>query len=247
MARLTPALAALVLLLGVSPAQADTFVMEAQADIDGDGANESIKLELTADDGYKLIIDGSSVLGSLDSGAPDGFKVVDIRTTDAVKEVAVHAPGPSSDDEYRLYWLKGTAIKEVGHLARWPEFPGNGSVYVDRWEGFWRERDRWTLVPATHKLVKVPQEFHSVDQECTAKEAFPLAWKRSAPGVVAEVVAAGTKARVVLAAAPERRGCGKEGGPFFCRWYLLRSETGILGWARLKDFYEKVDGLLWAD
>ena len=31
-----------------------------------------------------------------------------------------------------------------------------------------------------------------------------------------------------------------------CDWFLFKTEDGIQGWCRLKDFRDNVDGLIWA-
>jgi hypothetical protein len=31
-----------------------------------------------------------------------------------------------------------------------------------------------------------------------------------------------------------------------CDWFLIKTEDGIQGWCRLKDFRDNVDGLIWA-
>jgi len=82
------------------------------------------------------------VKGELSMGGADGFIIIDIDTSDKYKEIAVHTPGPSDDDEYIIYWYDGNSIKEVGRVSRWPTFPGNGIVYVDDWMGFWMKRDK---------------------------------------------------------------------------------------------------------
>ncbi|MCI5212227.1 MAG: hypothetical protein D3910_26375 [Candidatus Electrothrix sp. ATG2] len=153
----------------------NTFVKSAEVDLNGDGTPEHIRVsEITESGDFLLKIEQASITGKLDSGAADGFIIVDIDTGDKHKEVAVHTPGPSSDDEYLIYWYDGKSIKNTGRLARWPEFLGNGIVHVKNWMGFWSQNNKYVLDKKTRKLHLVPQDMYYVGVEVDVKESFPI-------------------------------------------------------------------------
>jgi hypothetical protein len=94
-------IAALTLSSPLTPdaATAQTFSMSASADLDGDGKVDKITLQPIADDSsrYRLRVGSASIEGKLGDEA-DGLQVIDLDTRDRFREIAVHTPGPSSDD-----------------------------------------------------------------------------------------------------------------------------------------------------
>jgi hypothetical protein len=163
---------------------------------------------------------------------------VDIDTSDKYKEIAVHNPGPSEDDEYAIYWYDGKSIKAMGVLSRWPKLFGNGIVLVDDWMGFWSKKDKYVLNKKTRGLELIPQEFYYVGAEATVKEIFPIYETRDGSTIVANLA---PKSKILILL------CDCSPGEYMDKWYLIKSETGILGWTRPKPFHEKLDGLNYAD
>jgi hypothetical protein len=98
--------------------------------------------------------------------------------------------------------------------------------------GFWERREKYVLDPKSRKLKVVPQELYYVGVEAEAKGAFPLYKTRAGSQVVASV-APGSKCTILLS---ERRGKEDSPGP----WYLIRSATGIVGWARERTLMENM-------
>lgn len=217
----------------------DKFVKSAEADLNGDGKVEKIVLNEDPDrDGFKLTVARLSATGRLESGEADGFIIVDIDKNDKYREVAVHTPGPSDDDEYLIYWYNGTSIREVGRLSRWPTFFGNGIVHVKNWMGFWSKTEKYVLQKHTRTLKRIPQEFYYVGIEAIVKESFPIYKTRKGVHRVAYLKAVSNILLLV---------CDPSDEDFFSHWYLIKSSTGLIGWARLGSFSRKVEGLMWAD
>ncbi len=222
------------------------FLTEAQVDLNGDGKSEKISIsEITELGGFVLKVDKISVRGktSAEDEKVDGFIIVDIDTTDRYKEIAVHTPGPSDDDEYLIFWYDGKLIREMGRLSRWPDFPGNGIVLVKDWMGFWSKTDKYLLNKKTRTLQLVPQELYYVGIEARIKETFPIYKSREGSDIVANLKP-GSKI-FILVCDPSPQGLIN-----FARWwYLIKSETGLVGWTRLGSdtIRGKVEGLPWAD
>lgn len=163
------------------------IVKMAKVDLNGDGKVEDISIsEITEWGDFVLKVDKVSIKGKLSDEA-DGFVIVDIDTADKYKEIAVHTPGPSDDDEYLIYWYDGKSIKEMGRLSRWPEFLGNGIILVNDWMGFWAKRDKYVLNKKTRTLRLVPQELYYVGIEAKVKESFPIYKTRQSSEIVANL------------------------------------------------------------
>lgn len=226
------------------------FMMSGNVDVDGDGGPESITV--TMGEGYgefTLSIDGMTTVGMFEMGDTDGFAVVDIDSSDPYKEIAVHTPGPSDDDEYLIYFYDGTSIKEMGRLSRWPKFSGNGIVLVDGWMGFWSIRDKYVLDKRTRILRHVPQELYYVGVEAHAKKSFPVYKSRTGSDVIANTMP--NSNFLILACDPSPKCLNKYGevDNYSCDWYLIKTVTGLVGWVRFETLmdYEKVGGLPLAD
>ena len=210
------------------------FVMEKRADLNGDGKAEEISLENPDEGGgFALTVSGITVKGMFTSPGDeaDGFLVVDIDSTDSFMEVAVHTPGPSDDDEYVIYWYDGASLRMSGRLARWPKFQGNGFVYVDDWIDFWQKREKYRLDRKSHSLVRVPQEFYHVGLETTVMKSFPIYRTREGGAVVGRLR---QDSRCLILV------CDSSRGRFSDWWYLIKSTTGLVGWARYRDFWGKL-------
>ena len=219
---------------------ADKFVKSEEIDLNGDGQKEKILLsDFEFGHGlFKLKIGEFSISGKLENGRPDGFMVVDIDKNDKFKEVAVHTPGPSDDDEYLIYGFDGTSIKKMGYFYRWPTFFGNGIVHVKDWMGFWSKIDKYVLQKSPRKLKKVPQEFYYVGVEVFVKKSFPVYRTRKGEKRVAYLKPI---SNILLLL------CDPSSKKFFDHWYLIKSSSGLIGWAKLGSFERKVEGLMWAD
>ena len=216
------------------------FLKEEKVDINGDGKLDEISISAISESGdFVLKINEISIKDKVgEEEEVDGFIVIDIDATDKYKEVAVHNPGPSSDDEYVIYYYDGKSIIEMGRIKRWPNFFGNGIILVDDWMGFWSKRDKYVLNNKTRKLDFVPQEFYYVGVEAKVKESFPIYRKREGSEIVANLKP-DSKILIIL--------CDVSSKDYECHYYLIKSETGLIGWAKLKSFQYKVEGLPWAD
>ncbi|MBN1881897.1 MAG: hypothetical protein JW885_06960 [Deltaproteobacteria bacterium] len=236
---------------GLSPQTNPTsFVMSGNADLNGDGRPESITLAPGRSFGeFILSVDGVTTVGMFEFDVTDGFAVVDINASDVYKEIAVHAPGPSDDDEYLVYSFDGASLKEMGRLARWPTFSGNGIVLVDGWMGFWKIRDKYVLDTSTRTLRHVPQDLYAVGVEGHAIKSFPVYRTRSGNEVIANTMPNSNFIILACDTSPTCLNAYGDADDYSCDWYLIKTVTGLVGWVRCETLmdYETVDGLTWAD
>jgi hypothetical protein len=220
-------------ILSVQRGSALDFVMSQETDLNNDGIVEHIRLtEQPATGEFTVSVGKASITRAFESGEPiDGFIVVDVDENDKYKEIAVHTPGPSDDDEYYLFWYDGTSIHKMAYLSRWPHFYGNGIVNVDAWMGFWTKREKYVLNATTRILDRVPQELYYVGVEANVRKSFPIYRTRTSSGIVANLKPNSTCLILV---------CDTSHQPMQ-NWYLVKSVTGLVGWAREDEVFDKLD------
>jgi hypothetical protein len=219
--------------VNVSTASALDFVMSEDADLNGDGTIENIRLKADQDAAqFTLYINKNQVTRTFEGGEPaNGFAVIDIKTADKYKEIAVHSPGASDDNEYYIFWYDGNSIIEMDYLSRWPTFYGNGIVTVDNWIDFWSQRDKYVLNDKTRTLSIVPQELYYVGVEAEVRTSFPIYKTRTGPDIVANLKP-GSKCLILV--------CDTSPAQYTANWYLIKSTTGLVGWARPKALYDNL-------
>jgi hypothetical protein len=203
----------------------------ASVDLNGDGKPEALALSVDeAKEEFVLKAGTSTVRGPIGGSTPSGFVVVDLDSSDKRKEVSVHTGQTDSDKREYLYAFDGKTLKPLGSVPSLTEARGNGIILSDSWQGFWNRRDKYAYDAKAGKVSEVPQELYAVDVEATVKQSFPLARSRTDKTAVA-TLAQGSKIEI-LAAAP----VGK--GDYL---YLVKSSTGLLGWATSKDLMAKAE------
>jgi len=204
--------------------QHNEFAFDYKSDLNSDGKEDSIILIALNEYDFQLIINESKISGSINDPI-DGFKIIDIDESDKYKEIAVHTPGPSSDDMYMIYWYDGTEIKFMNQLSRWPEFKGNGIVYVNSWEGFWSPRDKYTLAESARKLVYIEQYAYYVGLKVRVNKGFKIYRDKELNSEVA-LLGDDSEIEIVL--------CDKNGYEYFDYKYLIKASSGLLGWSDFK-------------
>ena len=129
----------------------DEYVMAAKEDITGDRKPENIQLIPIEKESrrFKLRVNNKEITDELSSGPADGFYIANVNRADKYKEIVVHTPGPSDDDEHMLFWFDGRQIRKMGTLSRWPKYLGNGVVLVKDWvSSFWEKTEKYVTTGA---------------------------------------------------------------------------------------------------
>ena len=218
------------------------LVKEIEVDLNNDGKPDKVSIDTVKEKSkFTLTVNHIKATGFLgkseDDGnfEPDGFYIVDIDSSDNFKGIAVHSSGPSDDDVYLIYAFDGQSLQKMAKLSRWPTFLGNGIVLVDDWMGFWARKKKYVLNRSTRSLQLTPQEFYYVGVQATVEQSFPLYRQRQNTAIVANLMPQ-SKIDILLCDCSEMN-----------NWYLIKSTTGLVGWARLDSFREKVRDLPWAD
>jgi hypothetical protein len=229
----------LVLMLETNIAmKAEDLVFKSSIDLNGDNKIENINLTKIGDTGgFYLEISGQKTEDKI-GDVPDGFLIIDINTNDKYKEIAVHTPGPSDDDQYLIYWYDGKSVKRMALLARWPKFLGNGIVYVDDWMDFWMRREKYILNNSTRELELVPQFAYYVGVKATVKKSFSIFKDKKLKQEVA-FLSKYSEIELLL--------CDMNYREAYDDLFLIRSKSNLIGWAGCKEVFENLEGLPSAD
>jgi len=223
--------------LAINGLFAQDFVFSIKTDLNSDNQTEMIKLEKTGKQfGYKLTINNQETLGAFEMEETDGFKVIDIDTQDQYKEIAIHSSGPGddmNDNFYFIYWYDGAAVFLIGQLNGSAIFNGNGIIYLDKWEGFWTSREKYVLDKNSRKISFVRPFGYYVGVKGKVKTSFTIFQEQALKNKVA-VLNVGSDIEILLCDKVEYR-------------YLIKSQSGLLGWISNNDISERIDGLPWAD
>jgi hypothetical protein len=218
---------------------AQQFSFSDSLDLNSDAKVDVISLDEGPDSyDYILKINSSETVGAFDDGEPNGFQIVDINKWDKYKEIAVHTPGPSSDDVYNIYWYNGSEIVFMNRLSRWPTFLENGIVYVDGWRGFWTQRDKFVLNNKTRRLEQIPQYAYYVGIKVQVSTSFPIYRTRQLQDQVA-LLKDNTEIELLM--------CDLNNSDWQNQLYLIKSSSKLLGWAKLHDIFDNSSGFQLAD
>jgi hypothetical protein len=202
----------------------------------------------TGSDGYDHYL--LEVNGEITAGRGeelDGlFKIVDIDTTDKLKEIAIPESGPSDDYVTSLYYYDGSSLVFMGSFPGTYDFKvdGSGEVRTVRRGSIlhtWSYPARYRLA-AGHKLVPVEEQFYPMN--CHATVLTQLALQASpTDSRIAYILRRGQ--RVNILGSDDRK------------WCLVETEDGVRGWFAVEDYslvvgtgkqaHEVFDGLWYAD
>ncbi|MES2462902.1 MAG: hypothetical protein V4671_20145 [Armatimonadota bacterium] len=222
-------------------------VRAASADLNGDGRSEKIAVTFAGQNPvrFTLTVNSTKLVGKADEFAEEspGLRIVKIDSVGKSRQIAIRFIGPNDLEETRFFRWDGKAIRPVGVVPNAPEVLGNGAVYAGVWMGFWRCSQKFALDPKTQTLSYVRQPGYYVGVPATVKQSFPVRSDHAAGSGVVASVAPGSKIELLLFWSPLARpeSSGEANG-----WYLIKTATGLCGWARLDAFREKVKELPYA-
>jgi hypothetical protein len=219
-------------------------------DVNFDGTDEVIKLHHAGEnEPFELTINNKTIKGEFVYAYDSDLRIVDLNRNDNLREVVVVGYGPSDQNECFFYQLIEDDIVQVAHLPSNFGFEtnGHGTLTEIAWMGFWSARFEYKFDSKAKTLTFAEKEFYDVNQQAEVKEPFKLLSSNNDSSAVVAVLKRGTK--ITLVKADITPACGINTGyieDMMCDWFLIQTSSGVKGWCRLKDFHEKVDGLIWA-
>ena len=219
-------------------------------DLNYDGNDESIRLiHNNEGEPFTLKINDAEISGTFNEGYMSEIRIIDINRNDNLREVVVLSYGSSDQTECFFFQYIDGRIVKCGYLPGNFGFTaaGNGIVTENGYMGFWTIRLKYDFDSRNKTLELIEEEFYDVDLPVEVISEFKLLRTRDDNSEVVAILKPGTKLTIVKAdVTPVCAENEKYIDDMMCDWFLLRTEDGIEGWIRLKDFNEKVDGLIWA-
>jgi hypothetical protein len=244
-------LSLLIVLTGMSTGFAQLRDTVINADINIDRKMEQIEVNFSSDGTYKytLRIDDEVYSGELQYGEYAYAELIDINQNDGFTEIAIIDVGPSDGHDAYIFRYKGE-ITPMGsmHGMAAPQPAGDGTAYAYWWMGFWGFDKHYRINEATNKIEEVVRETYPIkDVEAVALEPFELRQDRNENSEVVANVKPG--ANVKFLEADITPVCINSAGyedEDECDWFLVETSDGAKGWVQLKNFRDKVEGLIWA-
>ncbi len=223
-----------------------TYTTSTTADLAGNGKQEAISVRVTnkgdsiAD--FTLTVGAAklTIAQTDDMDECKGLRVVQVDRSVPARQVIVALGGPDDIETDYLFGFDGSHIFKIGKLDSVADVRGNGAVYTTQWMDFWIATEKSFVDLRKRRVQNVPQPLYYVGESTTATASFPL---RSDKSGSTEVVAPGSKF-IVVAYTPDATGALTRGDR---GWYLIKTQYGVCGWARLKTFQDKQKGLTFAD
>lgn len=228
-----------------------------QADLNGDGRPETIRIQARGEEAnsentpvsFTLTVGGLSVSGKFETYIEKclGFRLVRLDKDKPLRQILVVGFGVSDTFQSFLFEYNGKTLRQIGAFAESePEITGNGVVYTGFWMGFWKRTEKYARDPRTGVLTATPQPAYAVGVKAKVKTPFALRFDHSATAPLVANAAPDTEIELLL--------CWNSPGmardlslEYMDRgWYLIRTAKGLVGWARLGTFREKVVSLPWA-
>lgn len=222
-------------------------VRAASADLNGDGKAEKIAISFAGQNPVRFTLSVNSIKladkGDDFCDESQGFQIVKIDASAKTRQIAVRFQGPSDAEETRFYRWDGSTIRRVGVVERAVAVSGNGVVYAGIWMGFWQCAQKFALDSKTQTLAFVRQPAYYVGVPATVKQTFPVRQDHTAVSGIVASVAPGSKIQLLLFWSASAR---PESSRETNGWYLIKTATGLCGWARFDSLREKVEGLPYA-
>jgi len=196
-----------------------------EVDLNNDGEKEFIKLEYGDDKYFRLSINNISIVGAAEN-IDNNFKIVDLKSGDNIKEIAISELGSDKDPKTTFYSYCVHNILFVGKInghINDIKIKGDGSLITSangRVLHSWTYPDKYVL-NSDHILVNEPKDFYEMNHKVKVLKSIPLLKSTTET----EMVAALTVGEEATLIASDNK-----------RWCQVKKENGIKGWFEIEDF-----------
>lgn len=215
----------------------------ATVDLDGNGHKEKVWIAAVNDtkdhvDHCILHVDKAEVPVYGELG---GLAIIDVDRSDAYKEIDVWTYSGSDMADHSIYWYDGAKIHKMADLSWSVDYRGNGIVLNSSWTGYVAITNKYILNKKARTLELVPQEMYYIGAAHKTAERFPIYYSRQSKSVVATVERNSTITILVYVPAPPGTDLDKH--DMMQDWFLIKTQSGLLGWVRLQTLAEYVEGM----
>lgn len=242
--KILPVTIALVLCVFGGACAAAKPVTSTVADLDGNGRKEKVWITTVKDAKNRpdyFILHVGKAEARIDDEQLDGLVIIDIDRSDKCQEIDVQTYGGSDATHHSIYWFDGKSIRQMANLYWKADYKGNGIVLNSGWTGFVEIINKYVLDKKSRKLVLVPQEMYYVGTKHKVTQSFPVYYSRQSKSVVANV----EKNSVITALVyvPDSASSNPQKHDVMQEWFLVKTQSGLLGWARLQTLAQYVEGM----
>lgn len=240
----------LILFLNLSVLYADQLDSTLYIDLNFDGKDEMINLKQTGEgSSFVLTINNSKTEGTFVEGYGADLQIIDMDRNDKLREVIVKGYGSSDQADMHFYQYINGKIVQCGRLPGnyGVESTGNKTLIENGWMGFWSIKLKYKFDSRNKSLTFDKEEFYDVNEKAKVTQSFKLRKYRYDDSETSATLKPGTK--IMLVKADISPYCDVPDDYLYdmmCDWYLIKTEDGVSGWCRLNNFYESIDGLIWA-
>jgi len=227
---------------------ADTTIV---TDLNYDRNNETVKFTSNDEEGtFVLKINGKQIIGRFMEGFDARIEVIDMDRNDNLKEIVAKGFGSSDYLECFFYQFVDGDIVRCGYL------PGNfgiktgGNKILEEhiWMGFYSLDFRYRFDTENKTLTYIHEYVYDIDVPAKVIKSFSVLKYRYDNSEVVKTLMPKTKITLIKVDLTPR--CNEEISDYrfddYCDWFLVKTDDGVQGWCRLKDFMDNVEGLIWA-
>lgn len=222
-------------------------------DLDGSGKKQTYTIKVEQNNEDEPFEGGTLIAGKTSLQLPDDFRgyTPDLKAYrvygDQKQQVLVATTSSESDFTIHIIFsLVNGQLKEIGKVEHQGEMriPGNGTLITTSWMGFWMKTEKYAFSQDL-SLKTVPQEFYSVDVEGTVLKTFPVYQTRTNQKVIANT-RKDSKFQVLLWDPASRQQDANGDYDYKVEWYLIKTESGFVGWVQGKQLDFENAELPWA-
>jgi hypothetical protein len=234
-------------LLCLNTFAADTTIV---TDVNYDRSAETIKFTSDESGAFTLKVNNQSVNGQFFEGYDAFIKIIDIDNNDNLREIAAGGYGSSDAMEWFFYQFIDGKIIPCGHLPGnfGIKTTGNKIVKEHVWMGFYSLDFRYRFDTENKTLTYIHEYVYDIDVPAEVTKPFSVLKYRYDNSEVVKTLK--PKIKIALVKVDLTPQCNDEISDYRfddnCDWFLVKTEDGIQGWCRLKDFMDNVEGLIWA-
>jgi hypothetical protein len=232
----------LLFVLSIKVYAADTTIV---TDVNYDANNEKIHFTSNEDGSFTLEINNKNINGQFMEGYDARIEIIDMDRNDNLKEIAAGGYGSSDYMEWFFYQFVDDKIVPCGYLPGNFGFKTNGRKILEEhvWMGFYSLDFQYRFDSENKTLTYIHEYVYDIDVPAEVIKPFSVLKYRYDNSEVVKTLRPMTKITLIKVDLTPK--CNEEISDYRfddnCDWFLIKTEEGIQGWCRLKDFMDNVE------